>query len=70
MIEWFRLVAHSDLIAHHAQGWEVSDDLADTHHGHHASLCRWPGEGEPPSEARTAEIKPEARTESAFENSV
>jgi hypothetical protein len=49
-ITWFRYVPHDQLIAHLAQGWQVSDDLADTHHGRHASLCRWPGEGEPPAE--------------------
>jgi hypothetical protein len=55
MIQWFRLVAHNELVAHLAAGWEVADDLADTHHGRHASLCRWAGEGEPPAEARADE---------------
>jgi hypothetical protein len=57
MIQWFRLVPHGQLVAHLAQGWLVADDLADTHHGRHASLCRWGGEGEPPAEANTEDMK-------------
>jgi hypothetical protein len=58
-ISWFRYVPHDALIAHLAQGWEVADDLADVHHGRHASLCRWAREGEPPAEHDIEQ--PEAR---------
>ncbi len=61
MITFFRYVPHAELIAHLAQGWEVADDLADTHHGRHASLCRWPQDGEPPADPQHHIEQQEAR---------
>jgi hypothetical protein len=47
VISWFRYVKHRDVPAYLAQGWVVENNMADTHHGRHAVLMRWAGEGEP-----------------------
>lgn len=43
----FRYVTHDDVADYIAKGWEVESDLAVTHHGRHAVLMVWRGEGEP-----------------------
>jgi hypothetical protein len=45
--QWFKYVSHDELICHMALGWEVSDDLWPSNHGHYASLCVWKGDGLP-----------------------
>lgn len=47
MITWFRYVPHSALLLHLAKGWSISDELHGTHHGVHAVLCIWTGDGSP-----------------------
>lgn len=47
MISWLRYVPHDQIEAFLAKGWEIVDTLAATHHGDHAILMRWAGEGEP-----------------------
>lgn len=43
----FRFIRHEDVPAWQACGWEPLPDLEGTHHGQHARLMRWKGEGEP-----------------------
>lgn len=47
MIEWLRYVPLADVAAYLAKGWAFRDDMADSHHGAHAVLMIWKGEGEP-----------------------
>lgn len=47
MITWFRYVPHSSIQEYLSKGWEIADDLRTTHHGSHAVLCVWKGDGEP-----------------------
>ena len=44
---WLRYVPIHELLTWLAKGWAIADDLQDTHHGAHACLCIWEGEGEP-----------------------
>jgi hypothetical protein len=44
---WFRYIRHERIAAYEALGWVIVDDLANTHHGDHAVLGKWAGEGEP-----------------------
>lgn len=43
----FYYVRHADVPAYQALGWTRLNDLDGTHHGYHACLMRWDGEGEP-----------------------
>jgi hypothetical protein len=43
----FRYVIHDRVQAYLSAGWEIANDLADTHHGHYAVLMRWDRAGEP-----------------------
>jgi len=47
MIEWLRYVPLQDVGAYLAAGWRIVDDMAGTHHGAHAVVMKWEGEGEP-----------------------
>ena len=47
MIYWFKYVPHENVSEYLSSGWEIADDLRVTHHGSHAVLMRWAGEGEP-----------------------
>ena len=47
MISFLKYVPHSELVAHLALGWSISDDLMECPHGNYAVLCVWEGEGEP-----------------------
>ena len=44
---WLRYVPHRLVDSYLAKGWAVADDMASTHHGTHAVLMVWQGEGEP-----------------------
>jgi hypothetical protein len=43
----FRYVVHSRVHQYESLGWTRLDGLDETHHGHHAALMRWDGQGEP-----------------------
>lgn len=44
---WLRYVPLDAVGAYLALGWTIRDDMANTHHGAHAVLMVWTGEGEP-----------------------
>lgn len=47
MISYFKFVPLTDVGSYLAKGWTIVDDMANTHHGAHALIMRWTGEGEP-----------------------
>jgi hypothetical protein len=47
MTSWLKFVPHSELLAHLAKGWEISDELHGTNHGNYSTLMVWRGHGEP-----------------------
>lgn len=44
---WLRYVPLAEVGRWLAQGWTISDDMADCHHGRHAVLMVWEGDDEP-----------------------
>ncbi len=44
---WFRYVPLDQVGEYLVKGWEISDDMANCHHGNYACLMMWKGEGEP-----------------------
>jgi len=44
---WLRFVPHTRVADYESVGWELSDDLSTCHHGQHAVIMRWAGEGYP-----------------------
>lgn len=47
MIEYLKYVPLSDVWKWLAKGWTIRDDMVTTHHGRHAVLMIWKGDGEP-----------------------
>lgn len=47
MISHLRYVVRDKIAAYEAIGWVDTHDLDGTHHGFHATLMKWTGEGEP-----------------------
>jgi hypothetical protein len=47
VIRYFRHVPNHRVPEYQAKGWRIANDLKDCHHGHHAVLMIWEGEGEP-----------------------
>lgn len=45
---WLRYVPHAKVSAYTALGWQPTDGLSTTHHGVHAIIMEWQGEGVPP----------------------
>lgn len=48
MTTWIKYVPHAMVKEFEANGWKRSDGLDGTHHGHHAVIMIWEGDGEPP----------------------
>lgn len=48
MITWLRYVIHSQVSAYERLGWRPLNALAGTHHGVHAVMMEWVGDGTPP----------------------
>lgn len=44
---WLRYVTLESVGLWLWAGWTIDDDFAGIHHGRHAVLMRWAGEGEP-----------------------
>jgi hypothetical protein len=47
MTFWLKYVPLADVGKWLAKGWTIVDDMATAHHGRHAVLMKWTGEGEP-----------------------
>jgi len=47
MIRYYRHVPNSLVADMQAKGWKIAHDLKDCHHGFHAVLMIWEGDGEP-----------------------
>lgn len=45
---WLRFVPKCEVPAFEARGWTKRRGLSGTHHGVHAVLMEWTGNGEPP----------------------
>lgn len=56
----FRYVVHSLIPDYEALGWVNTGVLLGTHHGFHADLLEWHGEGEPQEPAALTEHKARA----------
>lgn len=46
-ITYLKYVPLADVATWFAKGWTISDDMVGTHHGRHAVLMVYVGEGEP-----------------------
>jgi hypothetical protein len=46
--QWLRYVPHRLVAEFSARGWRLADDFAGTHHGAHAVLMVWEGDGDEP----------------------
>jgi hypothetical protein len=44
---YFRYVRHADVERYLKRGWVEANTLLHTHHGRHAILMRWTGQGDP-----------------------
>ena len=47
MIIWLRYVPHHQMLQFLARGWEISDELHFTNHGHYSVLMAYYGEDYP-----------------------
>lgn len=45
--QWFYYCPLDQVGEYLAKGWTIANDNADCHHGRHAVLMIWAGEGEP-----------------------